>query len=240
MIQIKVKYFIAAAIAILNVVFFGGWGISRLSYESASDQIIASQTQLMNMYVYTIGDLQKEVIQKSAVIISQKEAIREGELAREELKLLKIKHLSEITKLKAEVKIMFDSISHTGVVAPVPPCDTEEYLPSIYLPFRFVEKNRYVDMVGEFDENGTMSMDLTVPAGIDVYISKDKNGYKTTVTTDNPYLRINDMISIKTDTPDAPSRWGIGAMGGVGMPIFKLKPSLFIGVGVTYDLLRFN
>ena len=56
-----------------------------------------------------------------------------------------------------------------------------------------------------------MSLDLSVPANIDVLIGKDsKNGeYKAVVTTDNPYLKITDMISFKTDIPDEQSRWGL-------------------------------
>ena len=40
--EVKIKYVIAVVVAVLNLVFYGGWKLSRVSYESVSDQIIAS------------------------------------------------------------------------------------------------------------------------------------------------------------------------------------------------------
>jgi hypothetical protein len=174
------------------------------------------------------------------VIASQRALIHEGVLAKEELKQLKIKHLSEITKLSTELDIMLDSIKHTGVIST--PCPDEDYLPALYLPFRFKESNKYIDLTGEFDEEGIMSLDLSVLTNIDVLIGKDsKTGtYKAVVTTDNPYLKITDMLTVKTDFPEKPSRWGVGVIGGVGVPLGNPSAKVFVGVGITYSLLRFN
>lgn len=239
--EVKIKYVIAVVVAVLNMVFYGGWKLSRVSYESVSDQIIASQTSLMDTYYYRVNELEREAVQKESVIASQRALIREGILAKEELKALKIKHLSEITKLSTELDIMLDSIKHTGVISE--PCPEEDYMPALYLPFRFREVNKYLNMTGEFDEEGIMSLNLSVPANIDVLIGKEsKNGqYKAVVTTDNPYLKITDMISFKTDTPDVPpSRWGLGIVGGVGVPLGNPSAKVFVGVGLTYSLIRFN
>lgn len=238
--EIKIKYVIAVVVAVLNLVFYGGWKASRASYESVSDQIIASQTSLMDTYEYRVNELMLTVAQRESVIASQRALIHEGVLAKEELKQLKIKHLSEITKLSTELDIMLDSIKHTGVISA--PCPDEDYLPALYLPFRFKESNKYIDLKGEFDEEGFMSLNLSVPANIDVLIGKDsKNGeYKAVVTTDNPYLKITDMISFKTDIPEEQSRWGLGIMGGVGVPLGNPSARVFVGVGLTYSLLRFN
>lgn len=241
MIQIKVKYLITAVIAVLNLVFFGGWKLGRVNYESTAEQMIAGQNQIITTYAYQVGELQKEMWQKDAIITTQRQAIKAGELAKEDLKRLNIKYLSEITKIKSQVSIMLDSIKHDGIVI-TQPCPEGDSLPVIYLPFRFVEQGKYIDLRGEFDERGIMSLNLNVPVNIDVLLSRNgKNkGFKTTVTTDNPYVKISDLVTIKTDVKDSPSRWGIGVTGGVGVPLNNLSPKLFIGVGLTYDIFRLN
>ena len=55
--EVKIKYVIAVVVAVLNLVFYGGWKLSRVSYESVSDQIIASQTSLMDTYEYRVNEL---------------------------------------------------------------------------------------------------------------------------------------------------------------------------------------
>jgi len=239
--EVKIKYVIAVVVAVLNLVFYGGWKASRASYESVSDQIIASQTSLMDTYEYRVNELERTVAQKESVIASQRALIHEGVLAKEELKALKIKHLSEITKLSTELDIMLDSIKHTGVISE--PCPEEDYMPALYLPFRFREVNKYLNMTGEFDEEGIMSLNLSVPTNIDVYVGRDSrtDAYKAVVTTDNPYLKISDMVTVKTDIPESPpSRWGIGVTGGLGIPLGGQHPGVFVGVGLTYSLVRFN
>jgi hypothetical protein len=84
-------------------------------------------------------------------------------------------------------------------------------------------------------------MNLTIPANVNIFIGVDSKSkvYKSVVTTDNPYLKINDILSIKTDAPDMPSRWGIGITGGVGVPLFNIRPGVFVNLGLTYSLIRF-
>lgn len=238
MTQIKVKYLIVATVAILNIVFFGGWKLSRVSYESVSDQIISTQTSLMNIYEYRVGELEREATERESVIASQRALIKEGVLAKEELKKLKIKHLSEITKVSAQLDMMLDSIKHTGVITV--PCPEQDYLPALYLPFRFKEQNEYLNLVGEFDEDGILSMNLSVPVDMNIFVGKGMEGtYKAVVTTDNPYLRIANILSVKTDIPDPHSRWGIGVTGGLGVPLCSPSLRPFVGIGVIYSLIQF-
>lgn len=236
--EVKIKYLIAATVAIINMVFFSGWKLSRVNYESVSDQIISTQTSLMNIYEYRVGELEREATERDAMIASQRALIKEGVLAKEELKQLKIKHLSEMTKVSAQLDMMLDSISHTGVITV--PCPEQDYLPALYLPFRFKEQNEYLDLTGEFDEDGILSMNLSVPVDMNIFVGKGMEGtYKAVVTTDNPYLRVSNILSVKTDIPDPPSRWGIGITGGLGVPLGKPSIKPFVGVGVTYSLIQF-
>jgi hypothetical protein len=194
----------------------------------------------MRSYCYRVGDLQREVAEKNTIILSQKEAIREGLLAKEELKKLQIAHVSEVTKLQAEVDVLLDSVQHSGKVEYV--FIEEDYHPVLYLPLVFGEQNDYLHLRGEFDEEGVLSMDLTVPISLSVYVAQDKRtkAIKSVVTTDNPYVNLTYISSLKTDIPK-PSRLGFGIIGGVGIPLGKeIQPKAFVGIGMSYSLVTFR
>jgi len=66
-----------------------------------------------------------------------------------------------------------------------------------------------------------------------------KNGIETTVTNLNPNTSTKEIISYTTQIPK-PKRFSVGPVVGVGVnTINPTKPSVFVGVGVTYSLIRF-
>jgi len=239
MIEIKTKNIIIGLLIAFLATFVGGWALGRFHRDNTATSIIQGLNDVMRTYVYTIGDLQKSASEKDAIITTQKQAIREGLLVKEELRKLKIKHLSEVTHLQTTVDILLDSISHTGtiIISPCPP--EEDGHPVLYLPLTFQEKNKFLWLMGEFDEQAKLSMEIKLPVNISMWVGWDKSTkrLKGIATIDNPYVHVQNITTIKTDLRK-PSRWGVGIVGGYGVgKEFKITP--FIGIGLSRSFVRF-
>lgn len=66
-------------------------------------------------------------------------------------------------------------------------------------------------------------------------ILKDNKIY---ISSSNPYVKYNDIISINTKQNSKNKRFGVGPMIGVGIN-HKLQFTPFIGVGLTYNIFQF-
>jgi len=241
MIEIKTKNIIIGIVTALVLCFLGGWALGRFQRDDASRSIIQGLNDVMRTYTYTIGDLQKSAWEKDAIITTQKQAIREGLLIKEELRKLKIKYLSEVTHLQTTVEILLDSISHTGTII-ISPCPPDEEHPVLYLPLTFQEKNKFLDLRGEFDEQAKLSIEIKLPVNVSMWVGWDKSTkrLKGIATIDNPYVHVQNITTIKTDLRKS-TKWGIGIVGGYGLGYvnkeFKITP--FVGIGLSRSFVKF-
>ena len=241
---IKTKTVVIILAITFVATFFGGFFLGRFQRDKISETFINTLNGVMRTYVYEIDGLRKQAWEKDAIIASQKQAIEQGIITKEELRKLKIKYANQVTHLEAEVNILLDSLKHSGtiVVTPCPP--GELYHPVIYLPFEFGDKTLYYDIWGAFDTVGKLDMKIKVPVDLDIWTGRDseiKGNYKVVVTSLNPYVSINDIKSFKFDLPK-PKKWGIGIVGAYGLGYssdkqVKLMP--FIGIGVSRNFIRF-
>jgi hypothetical protein len=58
------------------------------------------------------------------------------------------------------------------------------------------------------------------------------------VTNDNPYSKVTEMLAYKVTTPK-PKHFGLGITGGYGLDLLNFKPVPFIGVGISYNIIKF-
>ncbi len=58
------------------------------------------------------------------------------------------------------------------------------------------------------------------------------------VTNENPYCEISEMLAYKVTMPK-PKKFGLGVMAGYGINVTNAQPAPFIGVGISYNLIRF-
>jgi|688.fasta_scaffold06053_8 hypothetical protein len=70
-----------------------------------------------------------------------------------------------------------------------------------------------------------------------VSIVKAKKGFDAIVKNSNPYSTTTEILATKLSLPK-PKKFGIGLVVGYGIT-FPLKPSPFIGVGLSYNIIRF-
>ena len=240
MIQIKTKTVIIGVLIALLATFISGWLLGRRNANNVSNTIINDLNAVVETYSYQIGDLHKQAAEKDQLIMSQKQAIAEGLVVKEELRKLKIKHLSEVTHMQGTIKILLDSIQYiSGNVPPTIPSVIDDEHPVLYLPLVFREQNEYLNLRGEFAVDGNLSMDISLPLQMDIFTGWDKSTkqYKCVATHSNPYLQSVDIRSIKIGL-QKPRRVGLGIIGGYGMA-WGTKFAPIIGIGVSYNLIQF-
>ena len=238
-IELPNKYLILALLIAITGTFLLGKYFGRVRAEKASEHTINTLNGLIKEYVIDINGLKKQVSEKDQLILTQKQAIDIHLIEKSELKKLHFKAVNEVTRLKAEISILKDSLSHSGTVVIVEPCDSVGYsYPVIKLPFTFKDGNDDYTLIGGFSETGIMNIDLNVPVPLDIWTGKDRQTkeYKVVVTTPNKVVKITELRSVKFDLPK-PKKWSIGIQTGYGIGKNGLGP--YIGIGLSYNLIRF-
>ena len=233
------KYLILALLIALGGVFFLGRYIGKARADKSLERTVNTLNGLIKEYTIDINGLKKQVSERQQLILSQKQAIDIHLIEKSELKKLHFKAVNEVTRLKAEISILKDSLSHSGNVVIIEPCDSVGYsFPVIKLPFTFKDGSEDYTLSGGFSETGIMNIDLNVPVPLDIWTGPDKltKGYKVVVTTPNKVVKITELRSVKFDLPKV-KRWGVG--GSVGYAVCKDGLSPYVGLGINYSLFRF-
>ena len=240
-ITIKTKYIFLAILGGIIMIFLLGGYLGYKRADRLSDRAILAYKDSLKQYVTTIDEQTLYIVEIRQEIVSQREAIRKGEIEKAEIKALHLKAVEEVTFLKGQVKILSDSIAHTGTIIVVTPCDSiGESKPAIELPFTFKEVNDNYNLFGGFNSRGQMRIDLTVPIALDVWVGQDKKSkaYKAVVTSENPVVQITGVQSLKMDVKK-PTKIGIGLQVGYGIGLKDFKPTPYIGLGLSYNIIRF-
>jgi len=200
MIKISNKYLFWAILTVLIALLALGWYLGTLRANRASNSVISALNGKLKIYEYKIDSLKKVAYEKEQLIITQKQAIETGLIKQKELKALNLKKVNEVTMLKAQVKLLLDSIKPDHPVIIVN-CDTVIDQPVLYLPVEFQQKDKFYDLKVSINETAGMSVDLTVPVAMDLWTGYDKKlkNYKAVVTSDNPYFKVSEIRSIKVE-----------------------------------------
>lgn len=229
---------IVKILAILGVlaILVIGWKYHTTKIKKLQISNLSAMNDTVSHYKAKINGIQNYIAEKDAIILSQKDAIKAGLIDKEALKKLNIKQLSEITSLKATLKVVRDSVQHTGQIVVIK--DTTWLLPknAILLPFSFSDTTKYISLKGSFNEKGTLSYAFSAPIDLSVYVGYDKRKLKTSVTTTNPYILISDMLTVKTDIKPQ-KKFHVGLFVGYGASDMGISP--LFGVGVGYSIFSF-
>ena len=225
----KLVIYLLIAIFVIGSVYFAFKGILRKERDRSLQNIEALQDTVRS-YKTKIKELEVTVFETKRVVLSQADAIKVGLVERDALRKLNIKTLTELTALKIRLSIVIDSVPNTGEIVYI-----DNSKPALLLPFTFRDSTKYYSLSGGFDLLGKMDYSLTIASlNLDIYGGVDKKGVaKVSVTTDNPYIRINTIESVKITTPST-KRIGVGALLGYGITYkdkqFILAPSLTVGL----------
>lgn len=241
-IQIK-NYVVVLIIAGLLAAFFGaGWYLGYKKKNNAQESIISTQWGLLKKYTYDIDSLRKYVAEKESVIMTLKQALAQGLIDKEEMKKLNIRHVNQITALKLRVDTLLQII-HDGQVVVVPDTvfitDDGGYS-AIILPFSFKKEDTWLNLNGNFNEKGDLSVALKMNADYDIWTGYDRKDkmYKAVITTANPYMNVVGVKSLRIDQVQ-PKRFGVGLQLGYGLGLRKYDLQPYIGAGLSWNIVRF-
>lgn len=240
--EIKNRTLIIGILIAILLIFLLGWSIGRRGRDRGLQSELDSLNGKINYYKAVIEDQEAYIAQVTQQITTQKEALAKGELDKETLKALNLRYASEVTRLKGQIRILADSIASTGNVIIVRDCDTAtvDTTKAIQLPFTFSRYNQHYQVHGGFDTNGEMSLALAVPLKVNVITgyNRQTKQYTASVITDNPFVFMNGVESIKLDKVK-PKPWGVGVFAGYGVSFGDpLRATPIVGLGLSYNLIR--
>lgn len=224
---------ICLVLGVFAILYFG-WRSYSSKLRSVAESNIVALNDTVKHYQIEIDKQKLEVFEKNALILSQKDAIQAGLLDRDALRKINIEQASELTKIRALVSIVRDSVSHTGIVIKDTAWINPKY--SILIPFSFSDSTKFINLKGYFNQSGKLSYSLKVPVNLDVYTGYKDKVLKTSIVTDNPYIFIQDITTVKMDFPKS-KKFGIGIFTGYGISSGGLSP--VIGIGISYDFFHF-
>jgi len=228
------NYIIIFLVLCVFAILYFGWRSYSSKLRSVAESNIVALNDTIKHYQIEIDKQKLEVFEKNALILSQKDAIQAGLLDRDALRKINIEQASELTKIRALVSVIRDSVSHTGIVIKDTAWITPKY--SILLPFSFSDSTKFINLKGYFNQSGKLIYSLKVPVNLDVYTGYKDKVLKTSIVTDNPYISIQDITTIKMDSPKI-KKFGIGIFTGYGISSGGLSP--VIGVGINYNIFTF-
>ena len=244
--KISIKYIVLAILILfLGTFVIGGW----LGYRRANNAIeptIDSLNAKISHYTVELNNKTIYVTEVEQEMETLKQAIRDGDVEKEELRKLNIKQINELTRLRLRIDTLLADIEHSGeivfdlsdlIIESV--IDSTDKYNSIKLPFHFNKKDKWLDLYGAFSSEGKLDISLKMDAPIDVWgvLKKKEKTPSVMVTSENPYIKTLTLSSIKFDMPKT-RRYGIGINVGYGITK-EATLSPYIGVGLSYNLIRF-
>ena len=242
--KIKTRYLIITLIGVIVATFFIGWLIGHKRAVNASNDTISALNSEISSYVIVLKEKETYVSEIEQELKTQKELIKDGDIEKKELKAINIKKVSEITSLKAQIRLILDSIKPDDgfVMINVPNPDTIYTIDqnAILLPVSFSKKSEFYDFKINIDTEANLGLDLTVPVVLNVITGWDKykKGYKSVVTSNNPHFKVIDINSSRV-TSIKPKRFSIGLQSGYGVMLGNpLRSGFYVGGGISYGIIR--
>ena len=155
------------------------------------------------------------------------------------------KHL--VTLLQSEVKLYKQKLQSAIGIVTITEFDTLFKTDSFHITtnstdtfsiksFDFQHSDNWIKINIQGDGQNT-SFSVGVKNEYTVSIVKVKKGFDAIVKNSNPYSTTKEIIATKVSLPK-PKKFGVGVVIGYGLT-FPMKPSPFVGIGLSYNILRF-
>lgn len=201
--QIKIKFFyVILAVLALMAGFYGlGYIKAHRQGENALESLNSLYADSIKYYQVSLKGLERTVAEQSQALLTKQQAIDMGLIDKDKYRKLYLKTIDQVTELKATVDLLLDSLNTDADVIYVPVGDSMPDKPCAELPFNFWEKNEYVDLFGTVNTSANVDLRLTLPVDLDITVGIKKKADKPSVLilTDNPYVKIDNIRSIKIE-----------------------------------------
>jgi len=247
-INIKTRYLVYGLILALLSLFFLGWSLGTSKQKKSLTSVVDSLK-----YEITLSEIQLDkktvyLAKVSQELTTERELRKKDIVDKETLRKLNLKQVNEISRLKLRMDTLLSGINHTGQIIQIPSHtdsvsnDTiTDKKNAILLPFSFTRKDEWLQLNGTFDSQGALDVSLKMKVDVDVFTGLDKNKEPICIlSTNNPYIKTLGLASYKTDPPKK-RKYGIGLQIGYGVNLIGeiIKPTPYIGVGVSCNFIRF-
>lgn len=234
----RLKYIIIAIILTATAVYFTGYIQGHKKSDRASEASIHALDSIISHQVVTIDEQVTYIAKKEQEVLTQREAIKKGEIEREELRKLNLKQVNEINRLKLRIDTLLEDVANSGGVITIHDTITLKPTNYIKLPFVVTKYDQWLSLKDSTDIKGKTSVSLKMNIDVDLWTGIEKKTKKpiTILTTTNPYISVIGIKSQKYDLPK-PKKMGIGFQFGYSMTNKGLSPT--VGVGVSYNIICF-
>lgn len=99
--------------------------------------------------------------------------------------------------------------------------------------------DNWVNLNGKVNfQSSDISIEINNKYSVAFMRNKKTKKMEVLVTNDNPYSKVTDMLAYKITLPK-PKHFGLGITGGYGLDLLNFKPVPFIGVGISYNVIKF-
>jgi len=236
--QIKNKYLFLVIIGALLACFLLGGYLARQRGDRALDSLSMAYNNEILQYKYRLDSLEKVASQRDQEITTLRQAIKNGDVERAELRKINLRQVNEITKLKVAIDTLIHIQPPDGTVVQIVYVDKQPK-PALLLPYTFKDDNKHFNISGTFNTKAELSLAIKMTANLDVWVGTKDKKPSVVVTSDNPFLNLSNVKSIKFDKVK-PKKWGVGLQAGYAL-ILDNNPrfSPILGVGVSRNVIRF-
>lgn len=188
-----------------TAMFFLGKCSTEADRKKSIENLIAARDSVQS-YTIEIGGLKNTVSEQNAMILTQKEAIKAGIVDRDRLKALHLKDLVTNAELTATIRILRDSLDLPPDVVFVTVKDTSGSRLAVVLPYEWKYSDEYLSLTTGIRLNKKAYFDVALPISGTMSIGHVKSGMFKTVpkgvfTTENPYLKVNQMDILIIEEP---------------------------------------
>jgi hypothetical protein len=235
-IKIPTKYIIITIFIVILTLLGTGYIIGHRKGVNASKPTINALTTEIQRQTIVINNQKIYVASVEQGIESLKQAKDNGDVTNKELRALNIKMVNENTRLMLQIDTLLKGFSDSIKIDTVVIEGKPQHV--IYLPFSFEKKDNWLSLRGTFNQIGELGLSLKMDASLDVWTGIDsKNKLPIAkITSNNPYLGVLSISSIKLDIPK-PKKFNISVFAGYGACKTGLSP--LVGVGVGLKIFQF-
>jgi hypothetical protein len=241
-IVIKTKWIVGAVIIAILALFITGYVLGHKKADRASQAAKQALNKEISRLTVEINDQTVYITSIEQELKTERQARKDSDISREELRKLNLKQANEITRLKLRVDTLLEDVEHNGQIIHIDTVTIEgNPANAILLPFSFTKKDEYLQLNGTFNSQGKLDISLKIDVPLDIWtgISKETKKPICIATSKNEYINVLSISSLKLDT-QKPKRYGIGIMAGYGINLSgTVKANPVLGVGISYNVIRF-
>ncbi len=170
-------------------------------------------------YSLKVDGLEVEVSEKSASILTLKEALQLEVISKEKYRKLHLSSLNTIAKLEGTISVLKDSLKALPDSIIIEVTDTNRTYKAVKLPYEWNYTDKYLNLTTGVRETAQPYFNLTMDLNAEVIIGSRKEPIGILVT-DNPYFKATKMevVIVQPKNKWYQSKWfymGSGFVGGL-------------------------